>query len=318
MIRRNPSYNAKLLLFGEYSILLGSSALSIPYSHFKAEFSFIHKDKYTNLKLAKESRKHLQNLLDWLTESGNYTNLLDLSGFQKDIQNGLYLESTIPQSYGLGSSGAVVAAVFSRYAFQKTSGKKQNTLEMEKLCKIFSEMESFFHGTSSGIDPLTIFVSQPLLINEQKKPSIVSIPQNWEKENVSIFLIDTGLSGKTTPLVSNFLNHFAPDGQINTKAKEFVSLTDQCIKHLLNGSISEFWLKLQDLSDYQLENMQTIIPEKMGKVWESGLRSKNLIMKLCGSGGGGYITAFAPDHNKAIQFIENNNLQYIPVYISNL
>ena len=316
MNKRNPSYNAKLLLFGEYSILLGSSALSIPYGHFRAEFSFIREDKYTDLKLAVESQQLLKCLLHSMEESGNYNDILDLPRFHKELNEGLYLESTIPHSYGLGSSGAVVAALYARYSFKKTSLNKITVNEMDKLRKIFAGIESYFHGTSSGIDPLTIYISQPLLIDNEKKPLVVGIPRNWEREYSSIFLIDTGGCGKTNPLVSIFLEQFAPYGEMNSNAKEFVDLTDKCIHHLLIGNTNDFWQSLKTLSAFQLNNLQHIIPDKMKTVWQEGLESGNLIMKLCGSGGGGYLTAFAPDHDSALLFIKNNKLLHIPVYIA--
>ncbi len=317
MNKRNPSYNAKLLLFGEYSILLGSSALSIPYSHFRAEFSFIQEDKYTDLKLAIESQQLLKCLHLSLEDSGNYKDILDLPRFRKELEDGLYLESTIPHSYGLGSSGAVVAAVYSRYSIKKTSENKLTVSEMEKLRTLFASMESYFHGTSSGIDPLTIYVSQPLLIDKEKKPLVVGIPRNWEREHTSIFLIDTGGCGKTNPLVSKFLDQFAPNGEMNVDAKEFVALTDKCIHNLLNGNTTDFWQSLKALSTFQLKNLNNLIPSKMKAVWNEGLESGSLIMKLCGSGGGGYLTAFAPDHINALEFIKAMHLQHIPVYIAN-
>ncbi len=316
MNKRNPSYNAKLLLFGEYSILLGSSALSIPYSHFKAEFSFIREDKYTDLKLAIESQQLLKCLLASLTESGEYTDILDLARFDKELNEGLYLESTIPHSYGLGSSGAVVAAVYARFSYKKTSINKITVGEMDKLRKIFANIESFFHGTSSGIDPLTIYMSQPLLIDKDKKPMVVGIPRNWEREHTSIFLVDTGAPGKTNPLVPIFLEQFVPNGTMSSKAIDLVKLTNNCIHFLLNGNTNDFWQSLQNLSAFQVNYLNNIIPDKMLKVWKDGLETGSLIMKLCGSGGGGYLTAFAPDHTKAVAFIKANKLQHIPVYIS--
>lgn len=316
MIQRNPSYYAKLLLFGEYSILLGSSALSIPYSHFRAEFSFIHEDKYTDLELAIESQRLLTELLVALENSGNYNDILDLPRFRKELNNGIYLESTIPHSYGLGSSGAVVAAVYTRYALKKVSNTRISVKEMEKLRKIFANIESFFHGTSSGIDPLAIYISQPLLIGNDSKPSVVGIPRKWQSDRTAIFLVDTGGPGKTNPLVPLFLEQFAPNGTITPDALEYVNLTDQCIRHLLNGNISEFWQNLRELSVFQLNHLQKMIPVEMMNAWKAGLESGALIMKLCGSGGGGFLTAFAPDHSNAIKFLKNNHLHHIPVYMA--
>ena len=313
MITRNTTYNAKILLFGEYSILLGSSALSIPFNHFSCSFSFINHNKNNNLVAADCSRRYLIDYLFFLQKSEYFSEIIDLENFNKDINERLYLKSTIPKSYGLGSSGAVVAAVYSRYSLDKNSEGIQSTEEMDKLCKLFSSMESFFHGKSSGIDPLTIYINKPLLFNKQRKLSVVEFKQ---KTDFSTYLIDTGESAKTNPLISVFMNQFAPDGKINDTAFEYIRLTDKCIQHLLSNNYNDFLNSLRALSYFQLINMYNLIPQNMYQVWKEGLESESIFMKLCGSGGGGYLIAFASDNNKALKFIKNNNLRYIPVNIS--
>ena len=59
MIKKNETFYAKILLFGEYSIMCDSMALTVPYTHFKGELSFINDDKYTDLDFAAESNKSL-------------------------------------------------------------------------------------------------------------------------------------------------------------------------------------------------------------------------------------------------------------------
>ena len=43
----------------------------------------------------------------------------DFDKLDSDLQNGMYFDSSIPQGYGVGSSGALVAAFYDRYAFNK-------------------------------------------------------------------------------------------------------------------------------------------------------------------------------------------------------
>jgi len=45
-------FYAKIMLFGEYSVICDSMGLTIPYAHFKGELSFINEDKYTDLEFA--------------------------------------------------------------------------------------------------------------------------------------------------------------------------------------------------------------------------------------------------------------------------
>ena len=85
-MRIKETYTAKVLLFGEYSILLGSSALSIPYGHFNASLGFIREDIYTDLELAWESNRSLRELCDsYLSRKEYFNALLDLELFSDEI-----------------------------------------------------------------------------------------------------------------------------------------------------------------------------------------------------------------------------------------
>ena len=42
-----------------------------------------------------------------------------LDELKRDIDKGMYFDSSIPQGYGVGSSGALVAAVYDKYANDK-------------------------------------------------------------------------------------------------------------------------------------------------------------------------------------------------------
>ena len=118
-----------------------------------------------------------------------------------DIENGLYFESTIPESYGLGSSGAVVAAIYESY--------KQEVgvdLEINDLKLILSNIESFFHGQSSGIDPLSCYVQKPLLVESKNSINTIDIPPQNINSKRTLFLLDTECKGNTQGLVEIFLN----------------------------------------------------------------------------------------------------------------
>ena len=92
---------------------------------------------------------------------------MDLSKLRQDTENGMYFDSSIPQGYGVGSSGALVAAIYDKYAIDKITVLENLTKEkLLKLKAIFGEMESFFHGKSSGLDPLNSYLSLPILINK--------------------------------------------------------------------------------------------------------------------------------------------------------
>jgi mevalonate kinase len=56
----------------------------------------------------------------------------------------MYFDSSIPQGYGVGSSGALVAAIYDKYAQNKITVLENLTREKLLELKIFfSQMESF-------------------------------------------------------------------------------------------------------------------------------------------------------------------------------
>ena len=317
-MHKREAFYAKLLLFGEYSILLGSSALSIPYGHFNAELSFIREDKYTDVNFAIRSNQLLKEFREYLIKEWSQANsILNLKQLSADLNDGLYLESTIPQSYGLGSSGAVCAALYARYALNRiqVSGKITSH-EIIILREIFSKMESFFHGQSSGIDPLGIYLRYPLHFNCDSVPSLVGIPRTWKNQASGIFLIDSGQPGKTGPLVNSFIEKFAPAQEISAIGQRFCNLTNACIRTLLSGDNQGFWNHLANLSEFQLNSMQPMIPASLRQYVQSGFENGLFFLKLCGSGGGGFLTGFAPDFPSASAWFNNQNINIIPVYLA--
>lgn len=54
-----------------------------------------------------------------------------------------------------------------------------------------------------------------------------------------------------------------------------------------------------------------MIPNNLYNAWKKGLDTNAYYLKLCGSGGGGYILGFAPDYAKADKMLEGFNKEVI-------
>jgi mevalonate kinase len=93
---------------------------------------------------------------------------LDIEQFKQDIANGMFFDSNIPQGYGVGSSGALVAAIFERYSFSKHNPENISKEDLKNIKSVFGEMESYFHGKSSGMDPLICYMNLPILIENKE------------------------------------------------------------------------------------------------------------------------------------------------------
>ena len=109
---KGPLFYSKILLFGEYGIIEDSKGLSIPYNFFNGAL------KISELS-DEESKKSNLILSQFSSYLKTFDINLDLNSFDKHIEKGMYFDSSIPKGYGVGSSGALVAAVYEKYANNK-------------------------------------------------------------------------------------------------------------------------------------------------------------------------------------------------------
>ena len=306
----NPLFYAKILLFGEYGIIKDAMGLSIPYNFYKGAFK--QTDELTGK--ARKSNGYLVDYLNHLREleqDGELIADLDLNAFETDIKNGLYFDSSIPQGFGVGSSGALVAAIYDRYALNKIQAEGNIQREDLVLLKqIFSQMESYFHGKSSGIDPTICYLNLPLLIKSKDDLGTVEIPAFQEGKG-AIFLLNSGQPGETQPMVNIFMEKLKEEGFRKMLKEQFTKYNDACIKSFLKGDIKPLFRNLKQLSNLLLENFSPMIPANFHDMWKKGIDSNAYYLKLCGSGGGGFILGFTRDFDKAKRLLADQNPEVI-------
>ena len=284
-LKKGPVFNSKILLFGEYSLMKGSMALSIPFEKYNGQLLF--DDISQKTKSNHYSVKYLIEYLNFLVNSG-FENQLKLDDFKHDIEQGLIFETTIPISYGLGSSGAIVASIYNAYTIRPTSN-------LNELKHIFSKMESYYHGKSSGLDPLVSFLNKAILITENKEIKTVSLPPKNMFGKGSIFLVDTKTTGETQPLVNWFLNKYENFEYQKRIQNQLIPLNNNSISHMLSGDFNSLLSDVKSISKFTLENFKPMIPNSVKKIWDKGLKTNDYYLKLCGSGGGGMMLGFTDD-----------------------
>ena len=304
---KGPLFYAKILLFGEYGIIKDSKGLAIPYNSYKGALK-----SSSNLSgEAKKSNENLIKLYDYLKNTPTDLVSFNFNVFKEDIDSGMYFDSSIPQGYGVGSSGALVASIYDQYAEDKITILENLTRDkLLKLKDIFSLMESFFHGKSSGLDPLNSYLSLPILINSKTNIEPAGIPSQKEGKG-AVFLLDSEQVGETEPMVNIFMNKMKNEGFRKMLNEEFVSYTDACIDDFLHGNINSLFGNVKNLSKVVLANFKPMIPMAFHKIWEQGLKTNDYYLKLCGSGGGGYILGFAQDYEKAKNSLKDYKLELV-------
>ena len=115
---RGPLFYSKILLFGEYGIIKDSKGLSIPYNFFKGALK-IDEHHTVSTHKSNQNLKRFASFLEKLQTENNELVSFDIDSLKVDVEQGLYFDSSIPQGYGVGSSGALVAAIYDKYASDK-------------------------------------------------------------------------------------------------------------------------------------------------------------------------------------------------------
>ncbi|WP_297691111.1 mevalonate kinase [uncultured Eudoraea sp.] len=308
---KGPLFYSKILLFGEYGIIKDSKGLSIPYNFFKGALKK-DEDLSDTAKKSNESLKKYYYYLGDLQEQEPKLFSLDLKTLKVDVDSGMYFDSSIPQGYGIGSSGALVAAIYDKYSIEKITVLENLTREkLLKLKEIFGKMESFFHGKSSGLDPLNSYLSLPILINSQENIESTSIPSQNLDGKGAVFLLDSGITGETAPMVQIFMEKMKNEGFRKVLKDQFIKHTDACVEDFVSGNVKSLFGNLKQLSHVVLDHFKPMIPKEFHKLWERGIETNDYYLKLCGSGGGGYILGFTQDLEKAKTALKGYQLEVV-------
>jgi mevalonate kinase len=67
----------------------------------------------------------------------------------------------------------------------------------------------------------------------------------------------------------------------------------------------------KELSKVVLSNFKPMIPEQFHQIWQNGIETNDYYLKLCGSGGGGYILGFTQDFEKAKKSLKDYKLEMV-------
>jgi mevalonate kinase len=308
---KGPLFYSKILLFGEYGIIRDSKGLSIPYNFYNGALKIDENPSDDAIK-SNQSLIKFVIYLEQLQKNQSQLVTFNLEVLKTDVERGMYFDSSIPQGYGVGSSGALVAAIYDKYAQNKITVLENLTREkLLQLKSIFSQMESFFHGKSSGLDPLNSYLSIPILINSKDNIEATGIPSQSANGKGAVFLLDSGIIGETAPMVNIFMENLKDQGFRKMLKTQFIKYTDSCVENFLGGDMKSLFSNTKKLSKVVLNNFKPMIPEQFHSIWQKGIDSNDYYLKLCGSGGGGYILGFTEDLERAKTSLKDYKLEVV-------
>lgn len=276
-----PIYPSKVMLVGEYGVVLGGSALSIPFQRFHARVCTTDQIPREKDDEATTSLQILKALFHFISEvpSSTFHAVPDLGLFAESLDK-YWLEMTIPVGYGLGSSGAVSAAIYD--LFFPGCGK----LTLHQQRQDLAAIESYFHGKSSGVDALTCHAGTPLHFGEDGSIEKVDFNPVKIPRGYRFFLLDSGRRFDTGPLVRHFLQQMEDPGFAASIRNEYMVINQKLIDSLLGRRDTDPGLLVRVLSDYQFTHFRKMIPSNMVDPWIEGQVSNDYYLKLNGSGGG--------------------------------
>ena len=312
MISKQTFYS-KILLFGEYSIIQNSMGLAIPYPLFEGKL--LIKSVSDSSKAIYSSNRELKAFGDYLKlkqNSGELNFDFDVLSMEFDIAQGLFFQSNIPQGFGIGSSGALTASLFDRYVYDKNiDGENPTEAQIISLKRILGQMESHFHGSSSGVDPLSSFLNKPLLIRSKTQIEVPTLPYFNGSAKGAIFLLNTGRPRKTEPLVNLFLEKCRNLQFMEQCKNELIVYNDNCIKAFLQYDRPSLFENLSKLSRFQYEHFEQMIPPVFRQAWQHGLETQDYKLKLCGAGGGGFILGFCEDFTAIRHLLQDYQIRVV-------
>jgi mevalonate kinase len=299
------NYPSKLLLFGEHTVLSGSQALAMPLPLFSGSWhhsSGVSKKKQLDL-------NNLNEYLKKLVEKGELS--LDTEGVARELDKGLYFKSNIPNGYGVGSSGALIAAIYRVFGINRKMRGRLTHEDLPDLKALLGKMESYFHGNSSGFDPLISYLNKPVLIKKNRDLEMLSHVDFLNNSTISLFLLDTKMPRKAesfirifqeknnTPLYKPLIEH------------ELVPYVDDAIAAFLQNIPDILFESVHHISHWQYRYFPESIPDSFKNIWLEGLSNDIYKLKLCGAGGGGFILGFSKNIVLTKNILDKNGLDII-------
>ncbi|MEM8525367.1 MAG: hypothetical protein AAGG68_12075 [Bacteroidota bacterium] len=291
----DKKYPAKLLLFGEYTVILGSRALAMPLPRFFGQW------KMTD----QEVDDRLLGMLKYIEKEKIFHKQLNINELSFDIKNGLKFDSNIPLGYGLGSSGALCAAIYDQFALEKGE-------DLKNLKAILAHLENHFHSSSSGVDPLICYLKKATLLEGSDIEVLeqFSLPQSSDNQ---LFLLDSGFARTSGNLINWFVQQCEKESYKQQIESQLMPTVENSIAALLQHNMAQLFDFLHEISHFQWQYFQPMIPASIQNLWLDGLSSNWFKLKLCGAGGGGFFMGITNDLKRLQHY---SNFEILPIKIT--
>lgn len=288
------SSHAKIILFGEHSVVYDQPAIALPLYSVNTTVTLTATNtppsvtsNYYNGPLA-----DLDNNLLGIKELINY--LLDYFN-APTLQFNLNVHSTIPLERGMGSSAAIATAI-TRAFFDYFN----QPIDRATLLQIANVEEQITHGSPSGIDLATVSSEKPIwFIKNQENQQI-----DFKITNSYLVIADTGIKGKTSAAVNLVKQKLANSESHRQSIEQLGQIAFQARTSLAKTTDVKVIGELMNQAQGHLQSLGVSHPI-IEQFCTLARLNGALGAKLTGSGLGGCVIALT-DNLQTAQIIKNN------------
>ncbi len=267
---------AKVILFGEHSVVYGYPAIAAPLQNAILDCFIKKSDKFAvKASLEDDDKERIIEAVKTAME------LLKIKEFPAELR----IRSNFPTKAGLGSSAALSVAI--------VRALSKEGLSNDEVYSIAYEMEKIFHGNPSGIDNTVSAYKKTIYYIKGQKPEFIEIGQNF-----CLVVANTGDRALTRTVVAEVKERKKENPQKYEKIFENIgNITNEAREQLKKGNLE----RIGELMNRNQECLSQIgvSSTELDQLIAASLKSGALGAKLTGTGRGGCIIALAKNKNIA-------------------
>ncbi len=291
----NASASGKVIIAGEHAVVYGGQALAAPLSRYVTFFceNYGPECHQTHFFIENKIDPQFEEILEQLWQK-----TLDLFGSDY-IHISCKTSSSIPLGGGLGSSAALCVALI-----RLAEKILQKNLNSQEKINFANTLETFFHGSPSGLDVSTS-VFESLIVFEKGQ---VATPVTLSKDANELFqfvLIDSGERSSTKDMIARGKNYFFGSAIRQDIIQNFNTETQKCLTALVEREPNLLAQSFKTLESYL--NAAGVVTPKMRSIIDKCEDLGCLASKPTGAGGGGYILTFLGANTNKNKYLEIEN-----------
>ena len=283
---------AKVILFGEHTVVYGHPAIAAPVTGLEARVTITAQPGPSKPPFIEAPQIGLKTTLDHLPLEHPIALAFNLVAEALKLDHWpalrLRLTSSIPVASGMGSSAATAVALI-----RALSTFVGHPLPDPQVCELAYRIEQHHHGTPSGIDNTVITYARPIFFIRGQPIEFLTFPMT-----LHLIIGDTGIKGLTREAVAGVRQRREQNPTwYDDRFKAIGELTRQAKRALTEGQVDEVG-RLMVQNHHLLTEIGVSSPE-LDRLVQAALSAGALGAKLSGGGQGGIMIALVHPENSS-------------------